>query len=245
MVPAAGQCAITVIAAGAVSLFIKADGSLWGMGYHGYGELGDGTWNSTNQPEQIISKNVVGIAGEDNHSLIIKSDGSLWVHGANWHEQIGDGTENNANAPEQIVSSNVGAIASGFGHSLFTATDGSLRAMGWNGEGQLGDGAWYDLGISPHYQQPHEQSVRRRAHERSQFGRWSAVLHSSIVIDAPQHRVQGKLPSPTPAPMFKMPLAERRSLPEQSWGSVGLGLAKTPRRRLAAGELPDRLRTHL
>jgi alpha-tubulin suppressor-like RCC1 family protein len=44
---------VTAIAAGADghSLFIKSDGSLWGMGYNEDGELGDGTYNNTNRPE--------------------------------------------------------------------------------------------------------------------------------------------------------------------------------------------------
>ena len=46
---------VTAIAAGAYhSLFLKNDGSLWGMGYNAWASLGDGTLNPTNQPEQIV-----------------------------------------------------------------------------------------------------------------------------------------------------------------------------------------------
>ena len=44
------------------SLFLKSDGSLWAMGYNGYGQLGDGTYNGTNRPEQIVASNVTAIA---------------------------------------------------------------------------------------------------------------------------------------------------------------------------------------
>jgi alpha-tubulin suppressor-like RCC1 family protein len=37
------------------SLFVKNDGSLWGMGYNGNRQLGDGTRNNTNRPEQILA----------------------------------------------------------------------------------------------------------------------------------------------------------------------------------------------
>ena len=37
------------------SLFLKSDGSLWGMGCNYYGQLGDGTYNRTNRPEQILA----------------------------------------------------------------------------------------------------------------------------------------------------------------------------------------------
>jgi len=37
------------------SLFLKSDGSLWGMGDNFYGQLCDGTYNDfTNRPEQIL-----------------------------------------------------------------------------------------------------------------------------------------------------------------------------------------------
>jgi hypothetical protein len=37
------------------SLFLKSDGSLWAMGYNYFGQLGDGTYNNTNRPEEILA----------------------------------------------------------------------------------------------------------------------------------------------------------------------------------------------
>jgi alpha-tubulin suppressor-like RCC1 family protein len=43
--------AVTKIAAGVGhSLFLKSDGSLWAMGDNWDGQLGDDTYNNTNQP---------------------------------------------------------------------------------------------------------------------------------------------------------------------------------------------------
>src|ERR1035437_1137260 len=64
------------------SLFLKSDGSLWAMGWNPYGQLGDGTNNNTNRPEQIVSSGVTAIA-VFNYSLFLKSDGSLWAMGNN------------------------------------------------------------------------------------------------------------------------------------------------------------------
>jgi alpha-tubulin suppressor-like RCC1 family protein len=137
------------------SLFLKSDGSLWAMGNNGVGELGDGTYNSTNRPEQIVASNVTTIAAGSSFSLFLKSDGSLWAMGSNKDPlsppppigplgggQLGDGSYNNTNQPEMIVASNVTAIAAGGGHSLFLKSDGSLWAMGCNEGGQLGDGTY-------------------------------------------------------------------------------------------------------
>jgi alpha-tubulin suppressor-like RCC1 family protein len=155
---------VTAIAAGGShSLFLKSDGSLWAMGANttwisidwnlsilAYtGQLGDGTYNDTNQPEQIVSSNVTAIAAGADHSLFLKSDCSLWAMGLNNYGQLGDGHSGTyikninalgTNSPEQIVASNVTAIAAGNSHSLFLKNDGSLWAMGWNVCGQLGDG---------------------------------------------------------------------------------------------------------
>jgi hypothetical protein len=84
---------VTAIAAGGYhSLFLKSDGSLWGMGYNSYGQLGNGTpSNGTNLPEQIVTSGVTAIAAGWDHSLFLKSDGSLWAMGGNYVGQLGDG----------------------------------------------------------------------------------------------------------------------------------------------------------
>jgi alpha-tubulin suppressor-like RCC1 family protein len=111
---------VTAIAAGDYySLFLKSDGSLWAMGANSYyfrptgitlgGQLGDGTYNNTNRPEQIVASNVTAIAGAGgipsgisspgwglpraSHSLFLKGDGSLWCMGDNHWGELGDGTD--------------------------------------------------------------------------------------------------------------------------------------------------------
>ncbi len=147
---------ITAIAAGGGhSLFLKSNGSLWAMGWNGYGELGDGTTDGGNYevdvPEQIVASNVTAIACGLNHSLFLKSNGSLWAMGDNSYGQLGDGTTDGGNyetnRPEQIVAGNVTAIAAGYRHSLFLKSDGSLWGMGDNAYGQLGNGAYTNTNV--------------------------------------------------------------------------------------------------
>jgi len=112
------------------------------MGANEFGELGDGTYNDTNQPEMIVASNVTAIAGGGLFSLFVKNDGSLWAMGNNESGQLGDGSYNGTNLPEMIVASNVVTVAAGALHSLFLKSDGSLWAMGDNEDGQLGDATY-------------------------------------------------------------------------------------------------------
>jgi alpha-tubulin suppressor-like RCC1 family protein len=139
---------VAIAAGGAHSLFVKSDGSLWGMGANSSGQLGDGTFNNdTNGPEEIVASNVIAVAAGTFHSLFLESDGSLWAMGMNYYGELGDGTFNNTNVPQQIVASNVIAISAGTYHSLFLKSDGSLWAMGNGGFGQLGDGTYNNTNL--------------------------------------------------------------------------------------------------
>src|SRR5271157_4473306 len=76
-----------------------------GYRYNGYLQLGDGTDNSTNRPEQIVSGSVMAVAPGGEFSLFIRSDGSLWGMGYNEHGQLGGGTNGyySYNYPERIA----------------------------------------------------------------------------------------------------------------------------------------------
>ena len=147
--PEAVASGVIAAAAGADhSLFVKADGSLWAVGFNGDGELGDGTTATLTQPESIAT-NVVAVAAGAWHSLFLKRDGTLWGMGANYNGQLGDGTQNQRVNPVTIAS-NVVALAAGWYHSLYLKTDGTLWGMGSNCSGQLGNGTTLeqDLAVS-------------------------------------------------------------------------------------------------
>jgi alpha-tubulin suppressor-like RCC1 family protein len=86
------------------ALFIKTDGTLWGMGWNQYGQLGDGTFNNTNRPE-MITNNAATITYGDYHSLLIRTDGSLWATGDDVSGELGDGnTGGQISGFERIVA---------------------------------------------------------------------------------------------------------------------------------------------
>ncbi len=125
-------------------MFIESDGSLWGMGWNGYGQLGDGTTTDRYSPVKIVAGHVTAIAEGDGNSLFLKDDGSLWGMGLNERGQLGDGTNIKRLTPVPIVASGVTAMAVAESHSLFLKSDGSLWGMGANDSGELGIGATVD-----------------------------------------------------------------------------------------------------
>jgi alpha-tubulin suppressor-like RCC1 family protein len=140
---------VTVITAGYnASLFIQSDGSLWGMGNNGAGQLGPAADPyAQDVPIQILASNVTAVAEGNTFTLFIESDGSLWGMGEDPYGQLGlgpayVGPHNGTHVPLQIVASNVVAVAAGYEHSLFIKSDGSLWGMGQNTSGQLGDGTY-------------------------------------------------------------------------------------------------------
>ena len=84
------------------SLFIKADGSLWGMGLNGNGQLGDGSTMERHSPVKVVDANVTAVWAGETHSLFLKSDGSLWAMGKNNNGQLGDGSTTQRTSPVHV-----------------------------------------------------------------------------------------------------------------------------------------------
>ncbi|MCG2661385.1 MAG: RCC1 repeat-containing protein [Kiritimatiellae bacterium] len=127
------------------SLVLKDDGTVWAWGCNYSGQLGDGTWVSTNRPVQVSDlSEVSAVAGGGNYSLALKNDGAVWAWGTNSQGQLGDGTWTTTNRPVQVVGlSEVTVIAgsgSANGFSLALKNNGTVWAWGCNENGQLGDG---------------------------------------------------------------------------------------------------------
>ncbi len=56
------------------SLFVKHDGSLWVMGYNSDGQLGDGTYTTTNRPKQIVVN-----PNHNQISVLTRAGGSVYI----------------------------------------------------------------------------------------------------------------------------------------------------------------------
>jgi alpha-tubulin suppressor-like RCC1 family protein len=129
-------------------LAIKTDGTLWGWGRNGFGQVGDVSTTHRSSPVQIgtatnwadVSASVSSALGK-NHSVALKNDGTLWAWGYNYYGQIGDNSQSNRSSPVQVGSLTTwSAIAAGGSSSHALKNDGTLWAWGAGTSGQLGDG---------------------------------------------------------------------------------------------------------
>jgi alpha-tubulin suppressor-like RCC1 family protein len=132
------------------SVFLKNDGTVYACGKNDYGQLGDGTTNTSHTPFQVP-----GLTGIDAvscgyaHVLYHKNDNTLWVCGINQtYGALGDGTLNDRHTASQVAAiTDVEAVCAGNGHSIILFNSGVVETFGHNGDGALGIGT-HDL--NPH-----------------------------------------------------------------------------------------------
>lgn len=122
--------------------------TVWAWGNNEFGQLGEGTNNSTSTPVQVngglSGLTVIAIAAGDRHSLALTVSGAsstVWAWGNNDFGQLGDGTTSSTSTPAQVLNlpDGVIAIAAGAFHSLALTSGGAIYAWGDNAYGQLGN----------------------------------------------------------------------------------------------------------
>jgi alpha-tubulin suppressor-like RCC1 family protein len=112
----------TVAGGGNFSLALKSDGSVWGWGENGYGQLATGastSFGGVTTPTKSKLQSIIAIAAGGEHTLALKSDGTVWAAGSNGFGQLGNGTFTDSSNP--VKASNLGGIvriAAGLDHSL-------------------------------------------------------------------------------------------------------------------------------
>lgn len=119
----------------------KTDGTLWGWGRNGHGQLGRGNGTPMSSPVQVFGGSgwTNKIARYYEGFSAIKSDGSLWTCGYNTHGEIGDLSTTPRNSPVQVGSeTNWSKITTGRHTVHAIKNDGSLWGWGHNNWGQIG-----------------------------------------------------------------------------------------------------------
>jgi RHS repeat-associated protein len=140
---------VTAVAAavgtgGLHGLALKSDGTVWAWGNNANGQLGNGTYASSNTPVKVSNlTSVTAIAAGVQHSVALKSDGSVWAWGRGGFGALGINDPNgfDHNTPIQVTSlSGVTSITASESHNSALKADGTLWGWGENQYGQVGDG---------------------------------------------------------------------------------------------------------
>ena len=126
------------------SLILKNDGTLWGCGYNGCGQLGLGDTTDKTTFTQITTNtdNIKEIYCGERYNFILKNDGTLWGCGDNSCGQLGLGDTTNRTTFTQITINinDIKEIYCGGYHTFILKNDGTLWGCGDNSKGQLGLG---------------------------------------------------------------------------------------------------------
>jgi alpha-tubulin suppressor-like RCC1 family protein len=142
-VQVAGLTNVQYITAGPAThtLALKTDGTVWGWGYNGYGELGDGSQGNFryNIVRASDLTSIIAIATVDDHSSAVKSDGTVFSWGLNNVGQLGDGSIAQRLVAVPVTGFSGGlAVAVGTSHSWALKNDGFVWVWGSNSVGQFG-----------------------------------------------------------------------------------------------------------
>jgi hypothetical protein len=125
------------------SLALRSDGTVWGWGDNGDGQLGDGTQTSRSTPAPVHNlSNVRQLVSGSFHAMALGNDGTVRVWGHAGEGQVGNGQFPSPDAqllPALASVSDIVHIAAGDLHSLAVRGDGSVWAWGWNLDRQVAD----------------------------------------------------------------------------------------------------------
>jgi alpha-tubulin suppressor-like RCC1 family protein len=139
---------IEVACGAAFTAVLSRDGLLFTFGLNDYGQLGNGSTESTSAPQHILFSGaavVKAIACGAEHMMAISGDGSLFAWGNGCHGQLGVGFEvyDLPNpTPQSVVNidAKVTGIACGKAHSVAVTELGEVFTFGCGAQGQLGHG---------------------------------------------------------------------------------------------------------
>ena len=127
------------------TFILKNDGTLWGTGYNGNGELGLGDTTHRTIFTKITTNadNIKSISCGYYHTCMLKNDGTLWGCGENSYGQLGLGKTTSTETIFTQITTKVNDVKSvhcGGRFTLMLKNDGTLWTCGHNGYGQLGLG---------------------------------------------------------------------------------------------------------
>jgi hypothetical protein len=104
-----GKTPVSVTCGGYHTIVLMTDGSVYGCGFNGFGQLGDGTLvdkNTLTQMTNNTGKTPKSVSSGGIHTIVLMTDGSVYGCGYNGFGQLGDGTTTQRNTLTLITNIN-------------------------------------------------------------------------------------------------------------------------------------------
>lgn len=134
---------VAIAAGGNHDLALTRTGDVWSWGDNYYGQLGNGTTNSSQTPQKVSGlQDIVDIAAGVSHSLAVDFSGNVYAWGGNDNYQLGAENIKGSNLRPALVPTvkKAAQVAAGNGSSMALTTDGKVYTWGYGEYGQLGSG---------------------------------------------------------------------------------------------------------
>jgi alpha-tubulin suppressor-like RCC1 family protein len=137
------------------TIVLMNDGTLWGTGENGFGQLGLGNTNNKSTLTQITTTFPLGYQTRSKYiscgayyTIILMDDGTVWGTGSNYSGQLGLGNTDNKSILTQITTTtfplgyqfSAKYISCGLDFTIILMNDGTIWGTGKNTSGQLGLG---------------------------------------------------------------------------------------------------------
>ncbi len=127
-------------------LVLTRTGRVLAWGDNKYGQLGNGTYRSSELPVAVKvppGVRILALGGGSQHSLALTSAARLLAWGYNAFGQLGTGVTHGSNVPVRVrlpAAVRITQVSAGGGFSVALTSAGRVLAWGHNELGQLGDG---------------------------------------------------------------------------------------------------------
>jgi alpha-tubulin suppressor-like RCC1 family protein len=141
-----GRTPVSISCGGFFTIVLMSDGTIYGTGANGSGQLGNGNTSNRNTLGLMNlpgGKTPVAISAGTDHTLVLMSDGTIFGTGANGSGQLGNGNTTSSNTLVLMTNSTgktPAVIYAASANSFVLMTDGTIFGTGANASGQLGRG---------------------------------------------------------------------------------------------------------